>query len=207
MLFVFDKKNNVVLNPEAAKLTQHLGSLTPMELALVVLIHDYHSPLHQFDLAERTRRACRRVYLTQQIPDGIDRGLLEKAAEEYQSLQYDVRRETVKVYQSKIASMQDALIIEQNDKKIQGYMATIKTLQNEIKNIQEELNRSDEERLIVGAGKLTFLEDWKENQKQFKRDRERQQKELDRIANEEKQLQARRRIVDLTVPNDPGDEF
>lgn len=196
MLFLFDKKNNICVHPEALKLTDKLKKVDKQQAAFIILAYDYYSPYNQFEEPVRLQKVCRRIFLSDDKANYETPEVLE-AIGEYKGLQFDIERETIRTYRSKVVAMQQLMERETSDKRIKDLINTIRLLQQEISALEGELVHREEERAIVGGGALSFLEQWKENQKVYRKEQERikAQKAQDTANAEERKKQ----IIDLDL--------
>ncbi len=121
---------------------------------------------------------------------------MEKAIEEYRGLQFDVNRESIITYKSKILALQQIIGLEHSERKVKELIQTIRLLQQEIGSLEQTLAQTQEEAQLVGGGALTQLEVWKENQKTFKKEAEKRKANLKRMADQE--AANKTDIVDLT---------
>lgn len=165
-LFAFDKKEKVVLNPDAVKLAPGLKKLNAAEFLFIVLAYDYESPYHQFDESERILKAKRAAFgeadtdisKNEKITTGID---------EYKSLQFNVERENQLAYQAKIAQLKIQLYSASEPRQIRDIVTTIEQLNEEINKIQEKLDVDATTAFTSQGESVTFIEKWQLNQKAF----------------------------------------
>lgn len=181
MLFLFDKKNNAIIHPEAMQLTEHLKKVNAKQQSFIVLAYDYFSPLNQFEEPVRVQKACRRVFHSDDT--SLYTGdKMQAAIEEYKSLQFDVERETIRTYRTKIIDLQGKLSREDNEKRVKDLINTIRMLNDEVNTITQRLVHREEEAAISGGGTLTFLERLKENKKLAEQEKERTRKQREHEA-------------------------
>lgn len=173
-LFLFDKKNQVYIHPEAVKLTEHIKKLSPKETLYVILAHSYQSKFHMFPLDDRKRRAKREVfpgYGEEDIETTND--LLKAASEEFCDLQYDVSRETLRVYINKIAELQKRLIAESDHSKIIQIDKSIIVLEKRLDIINDKIYKADQAEIkLKGKKTQSFIEKWQRNMVEQKKARE-----------------------------------
>jgi len=165
MLFLIDKKNNTILHPDAIKLCPRLSIIEKQELLFIILAYDYRSPYHQFPEEERIRKSIRQIFGNDNS-EVINNKKVQEAIEEYRSLQYDHRRETIIQYQKKISELNDQLSEENDVRKIKSIDDAIERLSDRCEKIQLQVDTSDEAELR-GGGEKSFLEKWQENRKVF----------------------------------------
>lgn len=181
MLFKFNKKGNVVIEPEALKLTKYIKKLDEKQLLFVILFCDYSSKYHQLPIEERMFVAKKEVYADGSYPIEKDKNV-ELAIEEYESLQYDTKRETLKAYINKISSLTKTLIIEQDLGAIAKIDRAIKTLTQRLDEIQKEINADDSEIKTINGDKLSMIEKWQKNMVEYNK-MKRQKEEMSGIVN------------------------
>jgi hypothetical protein len=90
-----------------------------------------------------------------------------QAIDEYNSLIFDVRRETIDSYKKKIVKLQrESLQEDVSFGKLKEIDAAIKFLQGRIEEIQQELSIEEKvEYSVRGDKRLSFVEKWQLNQK------------------------------------------
>ena len=168
LLFQFNRKDKVVLHPEAIRLTKDLKKLKSDDLLYVILAYDYKSKYRLYPSADRKRLAIREVY----GPNGTNpetRIDVTLAIEEYNKLQFDFKRDLCDKYMMKIQLLQTQLITENDPKKISGIDAAIKTLESRITEIQREIDKDEEAEEIKGGGELSYIEKWQANMRASKK--------------------------------------
>lgn len=161
-LFLFDKKNHVFIHPEAVRLTDHIKKLDKLQAAYIILAYSYRSKYHMFPLEDRKRRAKRDIYPGMGDTDVEDGNpLLKNAISEYNDLQYDSARETVRTYIDKIDQLQKRLTLEPDESKIIKIDKTITILQKSLEAANDKLFKSEQEEIkLKGNKKKSFIEDW-----------------------------------------------
>lgn len=169
-LFRVNEREKIIIDLEAIKLCPGLKKVGQDDLLFIILAYDYNSPFKRLDEDERIRRAMRRAFGKDDL-ESIDR--LKKVISDYRSLQYDERRETVNAYRKKVGVLRLELINENKPGTIESIGKTIKYLHDEIENLQEKIDKDDELIILSSGGKLTILENWQKNRKQFLVDQER----------------------------------
>jgi hypothetical protein len=174
MLFRINKRNNLVMVPEAAKLTDHCKKLTEEELRFVILATDYYSPLRQYPKKEKLQKAKRMVWGKDDkdkfFPE--DDKKIAAAIEEYGELQYDQTRETIAAYQEKIEMLMVQLLQTNTAGSVSKIDADISTLQIRIKALQEDVERLEDNVKLKGKDdKLSLIEIWQRNQIKAKKDK------------------------------------
>lgn len=158
-LISINKKGNKILHPDAAKLHPVIGSLTEDELCCIVLGYDYYSPYRQLAEQERLNRARAQLFSNKRAGFWAEEKI-RTASEAYISLQYDPRREEVKIYLEKITTMNEAIRASDSPVTIAQYTKINKELRTTINKIEEELLMEEEKESIIiqGGGNLSFLE-------------------------------------------------
>jgi hypothetical protein len=182
-IFRVDEQSKIVLDRDAVKLCPGLKKINQDDLLFIVLAYDYDSPLKRLDENERILRAKRRAYSDDDVK--FSKAVLT-AIEEYRSLQYDEKRETVITYQSKIRKLRTELLNEQNQSIIKSMVSTIKSLQDSVDELTEQINRDTETLMLSAGGKLSTIEKWQQNQKAAYAERQRQNDIKHRIEQKKK---------------------
>lgn len=168
-LISINKKGTAVLHPDVAKLEPSLEKLSQDELLLIVLAYDYYSPLRQLNETERMRRAQAQVF-RESKKDMFKIGRIKDAVSAYMSLQYDERREQIKTYLAKIATMNEAIRDSDSPATVSNYVKINKELRTAVNLIEEELLMEEEKEsiMIQGKGKLSLLERLMRNKEKYK---------------------------------------
>ena len=167
LLFQYNKKDKVILHPEALALTKKLKKLSSDDLLYVILAYDYKSKYRLYPGADRKRLAVQEVYgKNADIPE--TKAGMEEAIKEYMSLQFDFKRELCDKYITKIQILQDQLITENDPKKIANIDAAIKTLESRISEIQREIDKDEEAEELRGGGEMSYIERWQANMRNAK---------------------------------------
>ena len=167
MLFTVNEKG-AVLHPEAVKLEPVLKKMVPADLLFVILVFDYDSPYKQLPELQRHLTASRRCYENDDFTGHIKR--LEKPIEVYRSLQYDIRRETIKNYQAKIAGLNLQLMGTDAPTEIKRYHEAIDFLTKTSLRLQKDLVEEELSEQSSGDARMSFLEHWADNRRRFKND-------------------------------------
>lgn len=167
LLFRFDNKSNTALHPDAVKLEPLLGKLPSEDLLFIILCYDYFSPYQQLPENQRFMTACRRCYDTDDFSTNVNR--LKPEIEMYRSLQYDIRRETIKNYELKIASLNLSLLATDSTTEIKKNHEAIDFLTKSVGRIQRDLYTDELVESSEGTG-MNFLERWQENKRKYKND-------------------------------------
>lgn len=172
-LFLFDKKDRCVINPEVLKMTSYLKKVTRDEFYYLVLAYDYDSVYHQFPEEDRKLKAYRQVFRSNSKEDiEANNPTLAAAAEEYKSLQYDPMKAIRSSYIEKLVLLNKDLIQEKDMKKLQAIDKTIDIFEKRLEGIQKKINKAANSDLnIKGKRKLTFIEEWQLNQAAYNRDK------------------------------------
>ena len=182
LLFKIDKRNNAILDKNAAKLTKYCRKLSEEELRFVILVMDYHSPLKQWPKKERIQRAKRMVWIKDESANFFPENEkhIAEAMIEYGDLQYDPVRETIAKYLEKIESLSQELLITTKAGSIKSLDADIGILQDRVKTMQDEVDRIDESiKLKRKDDSLSLIEIWQENQRKASKDRQAIEKRLE----------------------------
>jgi len=167
-VFKIDKNFEVILNMDAVKLVPELKGLDQDELRYVILVIDYvDGPFRKKPLDERRLLAKKKVYGDSKANPETPNVLIGMDA--YKSLIFDIRRETVDIYKAKIKVMQKETIQETTTfTRLKELDSTMSFLMERIKTIEHELDiEEDEEIELKGKKKLSYLEIWQRNQKDY----------------------------------------
>jgi hypothetical protein len=176
MLFTINEKG-VLLHPEAVKLEPVLKKLSAPDLLFLILVYDYDSPYKQLPELQKKLTSSRRCYDNDDFVGHIKR--LGKAIDAYNGLQYDIRRETIKNYQAKIAGLNIQLMATDSTLDIKKFHEAIDFLTKTSLRLQKDLVL-EEVSALDGIGEdASFLEKWADNKRRFKSD----QKSIDLIRN------------------------
>jgi hypothetical protein len=173
LLFRIDKRNNTILDKQAAKLTQHCKKLSEEELRYVILVADYYSPLKQYPKKEKAIKAERMVWGTEAETKQIGEDpKIKRAIEEYEELQYDPIRETIKAYREKVNSLVSELLLANRPGKVSQIDADIQVLQTRIAEMQEDIQKAEDAVKLKKKGdSLSLIEIWQRNIEQAKKDK------------------------------------
>jgi len=171
LLFKTQRRNKLVLHPDAIKLTTHLKKLSSDEVYYTILAYDYYSKYHQYPLRDRKLRAEREIFGAEakNIEEGNKK--LKDAIEEYKSLQYDYRRELVNTYQEKI-ELNRAELISASSLAVKKLLDANRMLDAEINKLQHEIDKNEEALELQGGGRISFIEEWRENRKKYQRNKQ-----------------------------------
>jgi hypothetical protein len=168
---VFKVNNNytVVVNIEAAKLVPELSSLSEEELLYVILaIDNVDGPYRKLPPEERKLLAKRRIYKDQDI--NLNTPRFELAANGYRGLIFDIRRETVDVFKTKIIKFQkELLVMDQDFRKVKELEGSISFLSQRVTEIEYALDVEEKEEFeLKGKKALSQVEIWQRNQRKHK---------------------------------------
>lgn len=169
LLFRIIEKTGVVLHPDAVKLEPQLAKLPTEDLLFIVLVYDYFSPYNQMPDNQKLLSASRRCYKDEKFAEHNKR--LAKQIDAYRSLQYDIRRETKKNYEAKIASLNLSLFTTENPTDIKKFNEAIEYLNKAIRQIEHDLVINELDENTQYNSKSSFLEAWKENQRKYRNDK------------------------------------
>jgi len=168
-VFKVDKNFDAVLNMDAVKLVPELKGLDQDELRYVIMVIDYvDGPFRKKPLEERRLLARKKVYGSSDKNPETPNVLIGMDA--YKSLVFDIRRETVDIYKSRIKGLQKKTIQETTTfTRLKELDSTMTFLMERIKTIEHELDiEEDEEIELKGKKKLSYLELWQRNQKDYR---------------------------------------
>ncbi len=164
--YKFDKKGKIYIDTEALQLCPVLKKASSELLEYAICAYAYSSPFSMFPPEEMIRKAKKRVYGKSDY-EFKEPAFVQKIVDSIRSLQFDERRETINAYRNKVGILRNQLITEDNFKKINEIDAAIERLSNRIKNIQEEIDSSEDLIPIKGGGSTSYLERWQKNRKAF----------------------------------------
>jgi predicted nucleic acid-binding Zn-ribbon protein len=168
-VFKIDKNYEVILNMDAVKLVPELKGLDQDELRYVILVMDYvDGPFRKKPLEERKLLAKKKVYGNTDVKPETPNVLIGMDA--YKSLIFDIRRETVDIYKSRIKGLQKETIQETTTfTRLKELDSTMSFLMDRIKTIEHELDIEESEEIeLKGKKKLSYLEQWQRNQKDYR---------------------------------------
>ncbi len=176
-LISINKTGTIVLHPDAAKLEPTLAQLTQEELILVCLSYDYYSPYRQLPEHERMRRAHAQVFKNSKRKP-FDEQKIKDAISVYMSLQYDERREQVRTYLAKIATINEAIRESDSPTTIANYVKINTELRKSVNAIEEELLMEEESSSVIIQGKsqLSLLEKLTRNKDKYEEVKNRRDK-------------------------------
>lgn len=179
-LFKIDKRGNAVFDKQAAKLTDHCKKLDEPFLRYVILVTDYYSPLKQYPKKEKSIKARRMVWgdKWEQVDPETDKQI-QRAIEEYNSLQYDPIRETILAYKEKIRSLTTELLLANRPGRVSQIDKDIETLQARIVQMEEDvLKAEDVVRLKKKGDALSLVEIWQRSMETSRKDKQLMEKKL-----------------------------
>jgi len=168
-VFKMDANWEVVINPQAVKLVPELAGLDKKQLRYVILVTDYiDSPLRKKPIDERRAMATKMVYLDSKKQ--VETDTVKLAIKVYKSLVFDIRRETIDIYNQKIRMLQkESLGTEVTFSRMKEIDGTITFMQDRVENMQHQLDIEESEEISVKGGKvLSYLEKWQRKQKAYK---------------------------------------
>jgi len=169
-LIKFDPRSKeVVLHPEALKLSPVFKKVKPKDLRYIHLAYDYNSIFHQFTEKDRKNKAKFATYGNIDY-DPEDNQHMKDAIEEYKSLQYDHRKEMLRVYQEKIMQLTFKLMDENSESKMLSIQKTISALDKELVDLDKAIQEGERKLILKGGGGLTLVEDWQKNKAKRLRD-------------------------------------
>lgn len=167
-VFKVDKNFKVSPNSEAIKLVPELSVLTSDEFEFVVLVADYvDGPYRKKPLEERILLAKKKVYGN--AKKKCETPKVKNALVVYKSLVFDIRRETIDIFQKKIDILQrDTLNPDTGYNDMVKIDKTITFLTNRVESINKSLDLEELNNIEIKAGRqLSRIEIWQRNQKEF----------------------------------------
>jgi hypothetical protein len=172
-VFKVNKDFSVVLNQEAAKLVPELTALTEKELLYVILVADYcDGPFRKKPLEERRSLAIKRVFGSDTV--NVDTKEILNAIDGYKSLVFDIRRETLDVYNDKIKVYHKELLnLNLEIKRLKEIDSAIQFLEDRIEKINTSLESDDISSVeLKGQKQLSYLEVWQRRQREYNKFKE-----------------------------------
>jgi hypothetical protein len=171
-LFLYDDQKGVFLHPDAISLEPLLGKLPAEDLLFIILITDYYSPYRQLTHKQRRLTASTRCFKNNEYDKHEKR--LKKEIELYDSLQYDIRRETQKNYRAKISLLNINMMAANSPLEIKNIQTAIELLSKEIDKIEHDIYTDElATNSIEGRDKMSLLEIWQANRRRSKTDKTR----------------------------------
>lgn len=169
-IFKLDR-SNVIIHEEAVKLVPEFTKLKTEQLLFIILFCDYNSPIKQFPVNERKDRAILMAF--EKTKDKFEETeLLKKCIEYYNTLQYDPLQEQIRILKNKHAFFLKKVNDSEDSNEISIAMKTVKTLSDEMRKAEIELESVSDLALIKGGGTNSFLKKWQMN---MRRKREQEQ--------------------------------
>jgi hypothetical protein len=174
-LWKIDKKNHLLLEKDAAKLTKYLKKADEDCLRFIILAYDYESPFKRYPEKDRIRKAKRVVWNKDEKDGFFPEDQLEKEIVEYRELQYDSRRELVELYKTKITLLQEEIL--KSDKPGQIKPGQIVKIDGDIQVLMERMKSmenaiyKDDEMVVDPTDRRSLLEKWNLSRAQAKKDR------------------------------------
>lgn len=166
-LFSVDTKNNVCLHPEVIKLCPSFLALNEKETLYVVLYADYSSLYKQHPERERKRKAIWHAFGDNEA-ELVETPRILVAIDDYMSLQYSPKIETIKKYQQKIDKLLLQLDEDDSPASITKIDGAIATLNKRINDMQMEVDEKIlDEGILKGGRTKSFLEKIMANRKYY----------------------------------------
>ena len=177
LLFSLNDENNAVLHKHCCKLIPELELLNGEDLLFVILFTDYYSPFYQLPSVDKLSRCCARAYPNKEI-DPLKLERITRAIQAYDSLQYDSRREQIKLYREKIDNINNEIMASMSPTQIKSLLQTNSELERVIKEIQKEIDQTTiKQSVMLGSGKNSLLEMMMKNRKEYERRMKKQKSE------------------------------
>lgn len=168
-VFKVDHNYEIVLNMDAVKLVPELSGLDQKELMYVILVADnVDGPYRKRPYEERMLMAYKRVYGTEKKDVTSDK--IRIALDAYKSLVFDIRRETIDIYNGKIRTLQkETLQPDTSFSRMKEIDSTISFMMDRIARINHEIDIEEGEEIeLKGKKKLSYIEIWQKNQKTYR---------------------------------------
>lgn len=166
-LFYIDAKNKAVLHPEVVKLCPSFNALDEKETLYVILFADYNSIYKQHPEHDRKRKAMWHAF-DENEHEIIESPRIQAAIQDYISLQYNPKIETINQYQIKIDELLKQLRTETSPNVIEKIDKAITTLSKRILDMQTEVLENTVDDGVLKGGKIkSFLERIMANKKHY----------------------------------------
>jgi hypothetical protein len=167
-VFQIDREFKVILNPLAIKLVPELSSLTEEEVLYVILVMDYiDSPYRKKPYEERQLMARKKVFGDSKHNPETKRVL--KGMEGYKGLVFDIRRETIDIYKTKILKLHKESLLENTSfVRMKEIDATMSFMQKKIDEYEHDIDIDEKDSIeLKGKKQLSQIEVWQRKQKAF----------------------------------------
>ncbi len=168
-LFSTNKKGTVIFHPDVMGLCPEFAVLNDQDRLCLVLIADYNSPFNQLPESDRKHKARLQVYGDNKI-ESFEKKVFKNAVDLYKSLQYNPKRELTKVYQDKISSLSNDLVIATSPTAIKNILDSQKNMRNAMEELTKEVSEQEEYKIeLRGKGTLSLLEEICANKAEYER--------------------------------------
>jgi hypothetical protein len=166
-VFKIDKDFRIILNKDAVKLVPELSSLNENELKYVILVMDYvDGPFRRLPIDERRDLARKKIYGNLKVNPESEK--VKVAMEAYKGLVFDIRRETIDIYNKKIHQLQKETLSDISINKIKEYDQSITFLQTRVETLLHDLDmEEDKEMQLRGDREISYIEIWQLRQKKL----------------------------------------
>lgn len=167
-VFIFDKSNQIIVNPEARRLVPLLSRLKVNALSYIVLSYDYtiNNPYHTWPEQERMVYA-QQLFFPNKTTEEINKNL-EKEIDEYLSLIYEPRRVTNEIYKKKLHQLQRQLDETDDPTVIKTLDSAMTLMSDKMEANLEKIKSSEETIRLKGQNKqLSWIELWKRRKKEY----------------------------------------
>ena len=168
-VFILSDDYKTILNPEAAKLCIHLSQVSDKVLLYIILSEDYtYGPYRRKPKLERQELARRFVW-GKKLPDMDKISHLQKACDEYDSLIFDTLKFKRDTYLVKLVQLGKSFEAEEDPNRMTQIMKAIDTVEQRLKDIDVEIDRSEERIELAGDRTLSLIEKFIRNRKEYKK--------------------------------------
>lgn len=166
-LFYIDSKNNAILHPEVVKLCPSFNALTDKETLFVILYADYNSIYKQFPDHERKRKAMWHAFDDNET-EIVESDRVKICIQDYISLQYNSKIETIRKYELKIEKLLLQLDEDGSPSSIEKIDKAISVLDKRINSMNKEvLDDTIDEGVLKGGRTKSLLEKLISNKKRY----------------------------------------
>jgi hypothetical protein len=168
-LFSINKKGTIIFHPEVMNLCPEFSVLDDKEKMCLILVSDYNSPFNQLPESDRKLKSKLQVYGDNDMAL-FEKKVFKNAMELYKSLQYNSKRELVKVYQDKINALSSDLEKASSPLAIKNILDSQKNMRNAMDELNKDLYEQEERKVeLRGKGTLSFLEELLANKQEYER--------------------------------------
>ncbi len=168
-LYSLNSNGTVLFHPDVMNIVPEFSVLSNEDKLFLVLAYDYNGPFNQFPQNDAITKAAQRAYGSYENKV-IQRTIMKNAIEMYNSLQYNPKRETIKVYRAKLRMLDNEISGDVSSLELKKLLESQKLLRIALKEMEEEAqNEIEIKNTIKGGGSLSFLEEIMKNKAEYDR--------------------------------------